>query len=465
MTLSGRKELEQALGETYREAGLAEKQKILDSFVKATGYGRKYAMKLLNRTEERPVSKKKGRHSVYGNDVVEALATIWEKADFICSKRLVPFLPVMVEALERHGHLQLEASTKESLLKLSTATMDRLLKPQRTQMGKRRHYIKSQPGLLRELVTVRTFADWSGIKEPGYFEMDLVSHNGNSPAGGFCHTLVLTDVITQWTEFTALPNKEEQTVIAGLETIAKRLPIAVKGLDVDNGSEFLNHKMETWCRERNVEFTRGRSGRKNDQCYVEERNGSIIRKHVGYKRFGLEMQMYLLELYSPLRLFVNHYQPSQKLESKERRGARVTRRHSKSQTPLSRLLDSPTLSDAEKERLQRHFNGLDPVALQDKIQYAKKRLKERTDSPSSKALVDSKPCQTKKGRPRGSRNKDRDILLKRVAEIMCNDPSIGPKRLGEALVGCKPMHRRTLARLIDQWREAYPELNGEVTQS
>jgi hypothetical protein len=460
MSLKSRKELARALKEAYRNAGGAEKKKLLDGFVEATGLHRKYAITLLKREEEeQPRTGHKRGITKYGNDVEQALLQVWKAAYFICSKRLAPFMAALVDSLERHGHLTISEQTKTKLLNLSPATIDRLLRPHRKEICKRTYYAKNPPSPLRSEIPIRTFADWEE-KEAGYFEMDLVSHNGGDPHGPFCHTLVLTDVHTGFTDFTALTDKQDDSVIAGLEALFPKIPFAVKGLDIDNGSEFLNYKMEQFCGSRKINFTRGRAYRKNDQCYVEEKNGSIIRRHVGYRRLeGPAACQILLELYSSLRIFVNYFQPSAKLQSKTRRGAKVTHRYFVAKTPVSRLIDSPVLSDQEKARLTKRFTELDPVALMIKIENAKDRLARVGNS----APV-SKPSKaaTRRGRPSGSTNKKTELILPEVNEIMSANPACSSSQLRTELLKRMPdlfekTNPKTCKGYCQTWRDAHPE--------
>ena len=458
MTLKARTELMKSLRGAYSGSSGDEKKKLLDGFVEATGYHRKYAIRLLRKEPGTRINLKRGRVT-YGDDVVQALLKVWTAAFFICSKRLEPFMPELVDSMERHGHLQIAAETREKLLAISSSTIDRLLRAHKKAVGRPTHYAKNAVSRLRSEITVRTFADWEE-KEPGYCEIDLVAHNGGNPHGQFCHSLVLTDVFSAYTDFTVLLNKEEDSVIAALEAILARLPFALKGIDVDNGSEFLNHKLAHFCAQRAIRLTRGRPYRKNDQCYVEEKNGSIIRRHVGYRRFeGPAAQKLLLEIYARLRLFVNYFQPSQKLQSKARRGSKVTSKYSRALTPVARLLACPQLEETQKERMRLSFKSFDPVEILAKIDASKQQLVAlKVDS----KLAEVPKKANHKGRPRGSRNKKRDALLKLVHEILCANPAQSATCVKQAIDQkssgtSKNPTLATIQRLIREWRDAHPE--------
>ncbi len=202
----------------------------------------------------------------------------------------------------------------------------------------------------------------------GFLEIDLVAHSGESMAGSFVHTLVLTDIASEWTECVALPFREAAVVVATVTRLRPLLPFKLLGLDTDNGSEFLNETMLAYCREAGFEFTRSRPYRKNDQAWVEQKNGAVVRRLVGYQRLeGTDAVEGLNRLYAASRLFVNFFQPSFKLASKTRIGARVTKRYHPPATPCARLLASDAIPEQTKERLRTVLPTLDPLRLLDEV--------------------------------------------------------------------------------------------------
>lgn len=216
---------------------------------------------------------------------------------------------------------------------------------------------------MKKQIKIRTFSDWNDVV-PGFFEGDLVAHCGDRVNGSFLNTLVLTDIASTWTEFFPLLRKSEADVIAALKVAQQLLPFLLLGLDADNGSEFINYALLEFCKMQKITFTRSRAYKKNDQAHVEEKNGSIIRRLVGYDRDeGLGAFNALSELYAVLRLYINFFQPSLKLISKKRDGAKVTKKYDKAKTPYQRLLHSPHVSDKAKEKLKEQYNNLDPLCL------------------------------------------------------------------------------------------------------
>ena len=362
MSLTARRELLASIRHSYRNATWAEKGKILDGFVAATDYERKYASRLLSCGEIAVSTKKRRSAQQYDEQVQQALIAIWCAANKICSKRLVPFLPQLITAMEKHGHLRLPADVRARLLRISPATVDRMLSPERERV--RQGVSTTRPGnLLKHQIQVRTFADWDDVT-PGFIEADLVAHCGGNTNGPFLNTLTLVDICTGWLECMPLLRKSAQDVIGGLRVADDLLPFRLQGLDTDCGSEFINYDVLDYCEDNRITFTRARTHRKNDQAHVEEKNGSVVRRLVGYDRFeGLKAWEALARLYRVLRQYVNFFQPSLKLLEKERRGAKVSKKYDSAKTPFQRILLSDHICQAKKQLLACEYETLDPVDL------------------------------------------------------------------------------------------------------
>jgi len=362
MSFQAKRELLAQTGPRYRAAPLQQKRAILDEFVAATGYARKYAIRLLGQPSippSAPVTRPRAR--TYGPDVVEALTVAWAAVNDVCAKRLVPFLPELVASLERHGHLALNPEVRTQLLTLSPATADRLLRPLRERARPRGIGTTKVGTLLKHKVPIRTFAEWDDVR-PGFMEADLVAHCGTRAEGPYLSSLVLTDVATGWTECLPLLRHGYDDVLRALDQVRGLLPFPLRGLDTDNGGEFLNYPLLEYCERAEITFTRGRAYRKNDQCDVEQKNGSIVRQIVGYDRFAGELAYHqLAEVYRALRLYVNVFQPSLKLQLKRREGSRVYRRYDAARTPVQRVLAAAVLDEASRTRLVALAEALDPV--------------------------------------------------------------------------------------------------------
>lgn len=372
MSAKSRDELLTAIRPQYLESDVGGKKELLDGFVAATGYNRKYATTLLSKGIRR-TSYPKDRSRTYDKDVVESLITLWNTANRICSKRLIPFLPSLITSMERSGHLELSKEVKNKLLSISSATADRLLKHERRKTIKGKS--TTRPGsLLKKHIPVRTFADWNNVR-PGFLEADLVAHCGASTRGQFLNTLTMTDIATCWTELAALPNKSGVETLKAITQVRHMLPFTMLGFDSDNGSEFINEGMVNWCEQSKITFTRSREYRKNDQAHVEEKNGSIVRRFIGYERYeGDQSWRILHSLYRLLRLYVNFFQPCMKLISKERDGARVYKKYDQSLTPYERVLKSDFIPRQIKTSLREKFESLDPLFLLRSIQKLQDQL-------------------------------------------------------------------------------------------
>lgn len=375
MSTKTKQELLEHYAQRYRSAGRAARSKLLDEVCALTGYHRKYAISRLNHpplTRQGPARRPRGRK--YGADVHDALTRLWKAANCICARRLVPFLPDLLEALQRHGELALCPEVEAKVKTLSIATADRLLQTERNE----RPWLNlgtTRPGtLLKHQIPVRTFADWDDAR-PGFTEVDLVAHCGPSTHGEYLNSLVLTDVSTGWTEPCAVLNRSLATVTAAISRAHKLLPFDLLGLDSDNGSEFINYHLLKYCEQHKITFTRGRAYKKNDQCFVEQKNYTVVRQSVGYDRFEGEAAYRALEaMYRPLRLYVNFFQPCLKLSQKTRDGNRVTRRYDAAKTPCQRVLAQEGISAESKKRLAEEFAALNPVALLEQIQFFQDEL-------------------------------------------------------------------------------------------
>jgi hypothetical protein len=368
MTNKGKRELLKAVRPRYLKAGKTQKGRILDEFSAATGYHRKYAIHLLVHGPPRRSKRKLGRRLTYGPDVIAALAQVWEISGHLCGKRLQPFLPELVEALERHGELRLGPDTREKLLRMSVSTIDRRLKRARAGIGSRGRTTTRPGTLLKHSVPIRTFADWNE-QRPGFLEIDLVAHCGETTAGEYLHTLCAVDIETRWTEPVALPNKGQKATFEGILILRQRLPFPVQGLDSDSGGEFINHHLVRYCRQEHITFTRSRPFKKNDQAHVEQKNWTVVRQIIGYARYESPEALKLLtSIYEDLRLFVNFFQPVMKLAQKTRVGSKVRKIYDTAQTPYQRVLASKDIDQAVKDQLKEIYLNLNPVELKHRIE-------------------------------------------------------------------------------------------------
>ena len=356
-----RQELLTVLHERYAHASKCDKMKILDEFVAVARCHRKHAIRLLTGVDPVLPEAPAPARRIYSDAVREALIVLWEAADRICGKRLKAILPDLIAAMERHGHLALEPLICQHLLTISPATIDRLLTPIRATAGQRRKRKRTTKS--SQQIPVRTFADWSE-PAPGFLEVDFVSHGGDSMQGTFLWSLVATDVCSGWTEAVPLLAREQSLVLEGLTVMRGQFPVPIRGIDTDNDSAFINETLQGYCQGQHLEFTRSRAYQKNDQAWIEQKNGSVVRRFVGDRRLsGLVAGQCLAHLYKMIRLYVNYFQPSFKLLSKTRKGSKVHKRYHKPATPCDRLLAHASVSAAAKEALRSELASLDPLEI------------------------------------------------------------------------------------------------------
>jgi hypothetical protein len=287
----------------------------------------------------------------------------WEASDYLCSTRLQPFLPELVGILKRCGELSMTEETQAQLCQMSPSTIDRLLRRWRVR-GTRRGLSATKPGtLLKNAIPIKTFSEWNDNK-PGFVEADLVAHCGESTEGSYLTTLSTVDVATGWCEPVAVWGMRQERVGGAVYDVKKQLPMPMLGLHSDNGSEFINHSLYDYCRRNRITFTRSRSYKKNDNCHVEQKNWSVIRRVIGYDRFSTKVAFEALgDVYAVLRLYINFFQPVSKLVRKSRHGAKVHKIYDTARTPYQRLLRSGVLTEGKRRELTDMYCALNPVTL------------------------------------------------------------------------------------------------------
>jgi len=371
LDMKTRKVLLREAAERYRRARKRAKGSLLDEFVALTGYNRCYAARALRhalRGSGWPVARLtiapgRGRKKLYARQVYEALVKIWALLNFPCGKRLVANMEEMVVVLTRWKELRVSARTRRLLLSLSASTADRLLASERKKLELKPRY-RTKPGsLLKHKVPILTFRDWNEACV-GFAQTDLVGHDGGNSSGDFCQSLSATDVATGWTELRAIRNKAQVWVFEALEDIRQTLPFTLKGINSDSGTEFINDQLIRYCKANKITFTRCREYRKNDNCYVEQKNYTAVRQTVGYCRYDTEKELELLNrIYALWRLYANFFLPQMKLVEKIREGSRLKKRYDRARTPYARVLASNEVPTTVKQKLTEQYLTLNPARL------------------------------------------------------------------------------------------------------
>ncbi len=368
MSQTGKKEYLKRIYPRYEQAEGQEKRGILDEFCANCGYHRKHAIRLLNGPPpgETPRPKRRPRPVTYGPRVISILQAVWEAADYPWSARLKALLPEWLPWIRRHFRLTPEL--ERQLLAISARSIDYRLRPHKGKL-RRRLYGRTKPGtLLKHHIPLKT--DHWDVQVPGFTEIDLVSHSGNCATGEFCYSLNVTDIYTGWTETRAVLGRGQEAVRAALEEIRQALPFPLRGIDSDNGSEFINDHLLRYCRARAIQFTRGRPYKKDDNAHIEQKNWTHVRRILGYVRYDTEAAREAInDLYrGELRRFQNLFLPSVKLVKKERVGSRLRRRYEAPQTPWRRVVGSPAADPEGVAKLGKEQAELDPFQLSRRIQ-------------------------------------------------------------------------------------------------
>ncbi len=391
LTLSQRRAVTKTIATRYAGADKAGKGRILDELCATTGWHRNHARKALKSAlHPKLVKPRTARPPKYGPKVVVALIFCWAVLGMPAGKRLAPMLGELVPVLRRFGELDIDDDTATLLVGMSAATIDRRLARER-----RKHQLKgrshTKPGsLLKSQIPIRTWADWDDAV-PGFVEIDLVGHEGGNAEGEHAYTLTLTDIATGWTENRSVRNKARRWVLAALDEIAKVMPFPILGVDSDNGSEFINHHLLTWCEQRQITFTRSRPGNSNDGAHVEQKNWAIVRTVVGYHRYDTAAELLLLnKIWALQSQLTNYFYPQQKLVSKVRTGAKVSKKYDTATTPYRRAVAHETITDDDKAILADTYTTINPAAVQRQIQALTSELLTLTTSkatPNTKSPV------------------------------------------------------------------------------
>ncbi len=398
LTMSQKQALTDKIANRYRKSTKQEKQKVLDEFVENTGYHRKYAIYLLTHwgtyttvtlagkrvrvvagnASPGCVKETRGRAKRYTARVLASLILIWKFFDYRCGKLLAPLLRKNMRVIASYPKFQVTKEVQEKLMSISPATIDRLLKPERKKLQiKGRSHTKAGL-LLKHQIPIRVYFDWDE-RVPGFFELDTVAHDGGYASGEYCFTLNATDISSGWIELRPLRNKAQRWVKESVEGIYFELPYLLRGIDSDNGGEFINKQLLSWCIDHSVTFTRGRPYKKNDNCFVEQKNGDIVRRYIGYYRFDTEEEYEALKtVYAVLCPLINNFYPSQKIISKTRVGAKVVKTYDAPKTPCERIMEAlPADDNSTRELLTQQAAQYDLIELKIQLDAACETLMQR----------------------------------------------------------------------------------------
>ncbi len=386
MTTASVREVVRRKRKEYGKATKSEKKLVLSEVQGLTGYHRKSLVRLFAKgvpPARSPV--RRARKSKY-EPIAHKLKTLWAASFYACGKRLQPFLTEFLPILESFGEITVTPEEERLLNSISASSIDRLMKKERSALSLTGRTLTKPGTLLRSQIPVRTFANWDEA-EPGFFEMDLVGHCGGDGSGEFLYTLTMTDVATGWVALDGMKGRGEHGTVLAVQSASKSAPFAVRGIDTDNGGEFINHHMNKYCRAHRITFTRSRPYKKNDQCHVEQKNWSVVRQFIGYRRFETDEQLAVLKAIYPLIVaYHNFCQPMMRLKEKERIGSKVIKRYEPAMTPYRKLISvEGWLDDEAKDRLDKERRATNPVELLRRIHRLSSKLDRMPNKDRSKA--------------------------------------------------------------------------------
>ncbi|MDR1094864.1 MAG: transposase family protein [Spirochaetaceae bacterium] len=381
----------------YLQAGRKEKSAILDEFIKITGYkNRKYALRILNKPQApqallvgngkavklKPQKKRPPNRTgkkIYTDEVITSLHLIWAFFWYKCGKLLVPLMRQQMDAIASWPAFGITADIKAKLLSISPATIDRALKKDKAALALKGKSLTKPGHFLKHRIPIRTFYTSQERKLPGFIQIDTVHHCGQTTSGQYILTLSATDVASGWICLFSLLNKAHRWTFTALKDIYSTLPFPLREFHSDNGSEFINQVITDWHRNPvcPIPFSRSRDHRKNDNCFVEQKNGAVVREYIGYDRLeGTVLQACLAEVYRFLPPLLNFFMPTMKLESKVKVGSKEIKKYDVPRSPYQRLLESEALSSEVKAELTRLCGLYNPVQLQHNVNKAVLALRE-----------------------------------------------------------------------------------------
>lgn len=400
LSMSARRELTHQVAQRYRGATRKEKSQILTEFVHATGYNRSYAATLLRGYGKKILvqrgkksllyrtSKKKrkggGRPAVYTQPVRDVIEWLWMIFGRKCGKLLVPIIRNNLEWLRTEKPVsKLSDEECNALKKVSPSTVDRILTAPRKKLQlKGTSYTHPNTTLLNQ-IPIRTFGDWKNVP-PGHFQLDCVGHDGGIVSGQCCFTLTAVDVFSGWCERRPLLNRAHRWVIEALDLMRTDCPIPFAEIHPDNGSEFINNALIKYCEDAPIGFSRSRPGKKNDNCYVEQKNFDAVRKLVGYARYTTPEALSLLsDLYRVQGVLQNYIYPVFKLVEKTRVGSKYIKKYDTPKTPAMRLLEDSRLDQSAKKVILNTMKNINPVKLALEVNNLQKKLLQHAEILSS----------------------------------------------------------------------------------
>lgn len=384
MNLISKQQYMDTLRPRYLKASKKEKGKMLDEYCRNTGEDRKYAIKKFReKVKTKTREERKKRREYYDGEVKTALAKMWRIFDRPCGQRLETSLREETDRLRQLGELVCSNVTADKLKQITSSTIDLKLAHEKEVEHMKRRYRPTHTFPLKNEVPVKTAAELDR-ENPGVEQIDFVEHGGSSVTGEYVNSLSVTDIFSGWWEGDAVMGKGQHRALTAIDKARVRCPFSWKEMHPDNGSNIMNYHIFQYSKDHNIALSRSRPYRKNDNCFVEQKNSTHIRQEIGYLRYDTEEERIIVSaLYrNELRLYKNFFQPVIKLRSKMRVKGKIKKKYDKAKTPYARLMASDRISPAQKKKLRQAYESLNPAELKRRID---KRVKELQDAHDRKS--------------------------------------------------------------------------------
>lgn len=389
MDIKAKQQYMETLRERYLKGTKKEKGVILDEFCRNTEQERKYVIKKF-RYKVKLKTERKKRKENYDGMVKATLAEIWKIFDYPCGARLKPLLVNETKRLRLLGEIICSDIVEEKIKKIGIATIDRKLKHEKEVLLLGQKYSKKNP-LLCHQVPIKTSAEFDR-NIIGHTEVDFVESCGSSASGEYINNLSVVEVSTGWWEGEAVMGKSQERAVGALKIVRNRLPCPLLGIHPDNGTNLLNYLLYNYTQDEKIEFTRSRPYKKNDNCFVEQKNSTHVRKIIGYLRYDVKEEMEIINDLNrnELRLYKNFFQPVMKLESKIRIKGKIYRKYGEVKTPYERMMESDQIKKEKKDELRKTYDSLNPAELKRKIDIKLEKLYKEYQKKSGSKVVENK---------------------------------------------------------------------------
>jgi hypothetical protein len=363
----------------------------------------------------KPQPGKRGpRKATYGTDVVTPLVKLWKIFDYPCGQRLAPAIEQEVENLRKANEIKCSNEVAAKLMLISPRTIDRLLAREKQVLGLRQNRNPSSHPLLYQKILMKVASEWD-TEQIGNLQVDYVLHSGRSVRGEFLHTISAVDIATGWWEAEAILRRTQENTCNGLDSIRKRLPFRVLEIHPDNDTGMINDLVWRYCKNARIKMSRSRPYKKNDNCWVEQKNWTHVRKVVGYRRMDSTEELEIVrECYAKVCLYKNYFQPTMKLVEKIREGGKIRRKYDEPRTPYQRMMESDQIAASSKKKLKQQYESMNAAELRRQVEESRNRLFD---------AIEGKPEQDLRAKGRG-----RSITVHGQAHGIWMEQMLGKKK-------------------------------------